>query len=102
MKQIKDLEHTITECEALAASLDESRENYYRDLYAHLSVAYFASKDINALLQANIPVTKDSDSEVALRDAQGTIAVLETSLEVANKQLSILLSNLEDLINASK
>ena len=107
MTQINKLYETIQSQEDSAAKLNHDDANvteasdtgvalaYYKELYELLSVAYFASKDLNVLLEGNVTPIEDNASEVALSDAQATIATLEVGLEVANKEVSNLSTKLD-------
>jgi len=102
--KIEQLQTTIQEQEDLAAKLDHSDTSgdYYKNLYELLSVAYFASKDINAITLANIPLAKDNASTVPLKAAEDRVAVLETSLEVANSEIEYLketIARVAEIIN---
>ena len=99
MNPTTKLQQTIQTQEVLASKLDQTSPEYYKELYELLSVAYFAAKDLIALQGSTIPTTKDNPLEVPLRDAKGTIAVLETSLEVVNKDNNALVITVEQLNN---
>jgi len=47
---------------------DGSSEIDYKALYNILIEAYFASKDLNVLLQGNIPIIRDTSQEVLQND----------------------------------
>ncbi len=72
----------LVEVASIEASITEDMSKEV--LYDSLVIAYTHLKDVIALQQGNIPLVKDNASEVALRDSQEQVRVLEAWKDGAN------------------
>lgn len=100
MHKIKELKQQIASMEDEVTKLNhaDTSGDYYKKLYALLSIAYFASKDLNELYEGNIPIVEDNASKVALRDAEDTIIKLRTEVkqlqDIVDKVINIVVPGL--------